>query len=324
MSQSKLKQVFSYQSWVHAVSGSAGSVIAMSAFYPLDTVRSRLQLEEPERRKALSTWRVLRSLIDEEGFETLYRGLVPVLESLCISNFVYFYTFHSLKALRGGGGQSALGDLLLGSLAGVVNVLTTTPCWVVNTRLKMKGLGQQHGKRANGPVASGSDVQYDGLLDGLQYIARTEGVRGLWAGAVPSLMLVINPAIQFMVYESLKRRLTAAGNAKSSPSAITFFSIGAVAKMIATVLTYPLQLIQTKLRHGNTDRSLNLPPNVDTVQMLLIILKRQGVAGLFRGLEAKLLQTVLTAALMFMAYEKIARFVTSLLLTKGGVTAVRH
>uniref|UniRef100_A0A182WJ54 Peroxisomal membrane protein PMP34 n=1 Tax=Anopheles minimus TaxID=112268 RepID=A0A182WJ54_9DIPT len=319
MSQSKLKQVFSYQSWVHAVSGSAGSVIAMSAFYPLDTVRSRLQLEEPERRKALSTWRILRNLIDEEGFETLYRGLVPVLESLCISNFVYFYTFHSLKALRNGG-QSALGDLLLGSLAGVVNVLTTTPCWVVNTRLKMKGLGQ-HAKH-NG--ASGTEVQYDGLLDGLQYIARTEGVRGLWAGAIPSLMLVINPAIQFMVYEALKRRLTAGGTGKTTPSAITFFSIGAIAKMIATVLTYPLQLVQTKLRHGNTDRNLNLPADVDTVQMLLIILKRQGVAGLFRGLEAKLLQTVLTAALMFMAYEKIARFVTSLLLTKGGVTAVRH
>uniref|UniRef100_A0A182PQB9 Peroxisomal membrane protein PMP34 n=1 Tax=Anopheles epiroticus TaxID=199890 RepID=A0A182PQB9_9DIPT len=325
MAQSKLKQVFSYQSWVHAVSGSAGSVIAMSAFYPLDTVRSRLQLEEPERRKALSTWRVLRSLIDEEGFETLYRGLVPVLESLCISNFVYFYTFHSLKALRGGGGQSALGDLLLGSLAGVVNVLTTTPCWVVNTRLKMKGLGQQHATKRTGPAGTGSkqDVQYDGLLDGLQYIARTEGIRGLWAGAVPSLMLVINPAIQFMVYEALKRRLTAGGNAKT-PTAITFFSIGAVAKMIATVLTYPLQLVQTKLRHGNTDRNLNLPPDVDTVQMLLIILKRQGIAGLFRGLEAKLLQTVLTAALMFMAYEKIARFVTSLLLSKGGVTAIRH
>ena len=31
-----------------------------------------------------------------------------------------------------------------------------------------------------------------------------------------------------------------------------------------------------------------------------------GVLGLYKGLEAKLLQTVLTAALMFMTYEKIA------------------
>ncbi|XP_058053901.1 peroxisomal membrane protein PMP34 [Anopheles bellator] len=327
MAQSKLKQVFSYQSWVHAVSGSAGSVIAMSAFYPLDTVRSRLQLEEPERRKALSTWRILKHLIEEEGFATLYRGLVPVLESLCISNFVYFYTFHSLKALRSGGssGQSALGDLVLGSLAGIVNVLTTTPFWVVNTRLKMKGLDQRIVGAVNGHASkeqrsNTTNVAYEGLLDGLQYIARTEGVRGLWAGAVPSLLLVLNPAIQFMVYEALKRRVTEgpAGTVVRSPSALTFFSIGAIAKMIATVLTYPLQLVQTKLRHGNADKSLNLPADIDTVQLLLIILKRQGVGGLYRGLEAKLLQTVLTAALMFMAYEKIARFVTSLLISNHG------
>jgi adenine nucleotide transporter 17 len=36
--------------------------------------------------------------------------------------------------------------------------------------------------------------------------------------------------------------------------------------------------------------------------------------GLYKGMEAKLLQTVLTAALMFAAYEKIASFVFKLLL----------
>lgn len=305
MAQSKpLNQVFSYLSWVHAVSGATGSVIAMSAFYPLDTVRSRLQLEEPERRKALSTWAVLKQLIAEEGFSTLYRGIVPVLESLCISNFVYFYTFHSMKALRTAAdvAPSALSDLLLGSLAGVVNVFSTTPFWVVNTRLKMKGLGHR---------IKDNTANYDNLIDGLIYIGRTEGAKGLWAGALPSLLLVTNPAIQFMVYESLKRRLTADGGRNTS--AVTFFAIGAVAKAIATVLTYPLQVIQTKLRHGNTDKSLDLPPDTDMLQMLLVILKKQGLAGLFRGLEAKLLQTVLTAALMFMTYEKIARFVTMLL-----------
>lgn len=34
--------------------------------------------------------------------------------------------------------------------------------------------------------------------------------------------------------------------------------------------------------------------------------RKFGLAGLFKGLEAKLLQTVLTAALMFLLYEKIA------------------
>jgi len=44
--------------------------------------------------------------------------------------------------------------------------------------------------------------------------------------------------------------------------------------------------------------------------------RKQGISGLYRGMEAKLLQTVLTAALMFLVYEKIARFVFRLLLHK--------
>ena len=41
------------------------------------------------------------------------------------------------------------------------------------------------------------------------------------------------------------------------------------------------------------------------------ILRRHGVSELFRGLEAKLLQTVLTSALMFVAYEVISDAVFS-------------
>lgn len=250
----------------------------------------------------MSTMAVLKQLMTEEGIETLYRGIVPVLQSLCISNFVYFYTFHSFKALRGNKAQqSAVIDLLMGAISGVVNVLTTTPFWVVNTRLKMKGIN----------ALTNKSTPYDSLMDGLFYIAKSEGLAALWAGALPSLILVSNPAIQFMTYEAIKRRVT-----KNNPklSAVSFFAIGAVSKAIATVLTYPLQLIQTKLRHGSSEKNLHLPPDAGVIDMLMFILKRQGIAGLFRGLEAKLLQTVLTAALMFMAYEKIARFVTSLLL----------
>lgn len=251
-------------------------------------------------RKAQSTLEIIKLLTANEGFSTLYRGIVPVLQSLCISNFVYFYTFHSLKTLAGIESQSAVRDLFLGTIAGVVNVMTTTPFWVVNTRLKTMIVRP-----------------YTNLINGLFYIWKTEGIQGLWAGAVPSLMLVSNPALQFMMYEALKRRVA---KLSSTPSAITFFLIGALAKTFATCLTYPLQLIQTKLRHGHktSDKPMgNLSPNTGVIQMLLTILKANGFAGLFVGLEAKLLQTVLTAALMFTAYEKIANFVMTLLIRKS-------
>lgn len=294
------KNIFTYDTLVHAISGAAGSVVAMSAFYPLDTVRSRLQLEEGRQSK--NTLAIIRELVAKEGPYTLYRGMVPVLQSLCMSNFVYFYTFHGLKELRSKRNQTASSDLLIASIAGVINVLTTTPLWVVNTRLKMRGVGI---------TSETNNNEYTTLYDGLKHIWKYEGVEKLWAGTLPSLMLVANPAIQFMTYESMKRRIgISVGGAQ--PPAWMFFAIGAIAKTIATSLTYPLQLVQTKLRHGH--KYPNLPPNAGTLQILFYILKKQGVSGLYRGMEAKLLQTVLTAALMFLAYEKIARFVFRILL----------
>lgn len=52
--------------------------------------------------------------------QSLYRGWFPVISSLCCSNFVYFYTFNSLKKLTAsGGGKSRPGkDLLMGIASG--------------------------------------------------------------------------------------------------------------------------------------------------------------------------------------------------------------
>lgn len=327
MSQSKVASgFFSYNLFVHATSGSAASCVALLAAFPFLTILQRKQRKEKlifsgdfelishqcfieidiilllvddlKSVKHLNTFQLIQYLIQKEGIGSLYRGLVPVMQSSCISNFVYFYVFHLLKSYRSREAQSAAGDLLLGALAGSVNVLSTTPFWVVNTRLKMKGIS--------------GDLPYNDLISGLKYIARTEGFQKLWSGTTASLMLVVNPAIQFSVYEAIKRYLTKLYG-KETPSVLYFFFLGAAAKLVSTFMTYPLQLIQTKMRHGSDEMRKNLPPNAGTFEMLIYILKKSGFKGLYCGLEAKSAQTVLTAALMFMTYEKIIRFVKMLL-----------
>ncbi|KAE8282985.1 Peroxisomal membrane protein PMP34 [Larimichthys crocea] len=291
--------VFTYESLVHAVSGAMGSVTAMTVFFPLDTARLRLQVDE--HRKAKSTPAILAEIVKEEGLQALYRGWFPVICSLCCSNFVYFYCFHGLKANWLKGRQStSSSDLIIGIAAGIVNVLVTTPLWVVNTRLKLQG--------SNFRNADIRPTNYSGILDAFMQIIRGEGVGALWNGTFPSLLLVLNPAIQFMIYEGLKRQLR--GGVPRELSFVEAFMIGAVAKMVATVVTYPLQTIQSILRFGqfneSTDKS-KLLSSLRTIKCLLVNrVRKNGILGLFKGLEAKLLQTVLTAALMFLLYEKIA------------------
>jgi len=295
------RSLISYDNLVHALAGAAGSVTAMSVFYPLDTVRSLLQVDE--KRRSLNTVSMIIQIIEEEGFSSLYRGLFPVLTTICASNFVYFYTFHGLKGQYSG--QNAPRDLLLASVAGIVNVVATAPLWVVNTRIKLQGA------KLKTPGLH-SAVKYNGIIDGLIKIGMLEGVSGLWSGMLPSLLLVSNPAIQFMVYEAIKRNLQAVYDSKEL-SSLTYFCIGALAKTAATFATYPLQILQSKLRYAN--KTYGNEERGSILRMLLYIIRSQGLSGLYKGLEAKLLQTVLTAALMFLCYEKIAALV--FLLLKG-------
>ncbi|MEE6525970.1 hypothetical protein FKM82_026313 [Ascaphus truei] len=84
--------------------------------------------------------------------------------------------------------------------------------------------------------------------DAFHQILRDEGLPALWNGTFPSLLLVFNPAIQFMFYEGLKRQLL---RRQAELSSLEVFAIGAVAKAIATTLTYPLQTVQSVLRFGH-------------------------------------------------------------------------
>ncbi|XP_036408465.1 peroxisomal membrane protein PMP34 [Megalops cyprinoides] len=299
MGSEKVIEVFTYESLVHAVAGAMGSVTAMTVFFPLDTARLRLQVDE--KRKARSTPAVLAEIVKEEGLLAPYRGWFPVICSLCCSNFVYFYCFHSLKAGWLRGQRSTPGrDLIIGIVAGVVNVLVTTPLWVVNTRLKLQGA-----KFRNTDIRP---THYTGITDAFAQIVKEEGVGALWNGTFPSLLLVLNPAVQFMIYEGLKRHLRRGVHRELS--SVEVFVIGAIAKAIATTVTYPLQTVQSILRFGQhrqqPDRSRLLSSLRNVMYLLINRVRKYGVLGLFKGLEAKLLQTVLTAALMFLLYERIA------------------
>ncbi|XP_025018150.1 peroxisomal membrane protein PMP34-like [Tetranychus urticae] len=292
--------LFTYDSLVHAMAGSAGGVTAMTTFYPLDIVRSRLQVDDLAKGK--NTWALIKEILDSEGLEGLYRGLEPVLISLCASNFVYFYSFHGLRAMFKNSEPSALRDLFLGSIAGTFNVLLTTPLWVVNMRMKMQGA-----KLKNGGEMTRNAPRYKNIFHGIYKIASTEGVPALWAGAIPSLVLVTNPAIQFMIYENLKRR-TQLWTGKEQIKGSNALLLGAISKSLSTVLTYPLQLVQSKLRYGSEDVK-----NKNMMQVIRMILRRNGPGGLYKGMEAKLYQTVLATALMFFTYEKIAAFVFTIM-----------
>lgn len=170
--------------------------------------------------------------------KTLYKGSTPIAFTLAISNFIFFYTLQATKQIF----HETSASLLTSTIAGVINVLLTNPFWVANLRLVKNN---EYGDK------------YKGLFHCVREIWRKEGPGQLWAGLGASLLLVSNPAIQYYVYEKVKLDLMRNRNfgrvALGSSLAFSLtpteaFCVGALAKGVATVMTYPLQLAQVLMR----------------------------------------------------------------------------
>jgi adenine nucleotide transporter 17 len=277
-------------------------------------------IANPKEKSAIA---VLLNIIKAEGYAGLFSGLSPMLVSLGSSNFVFFYWHTALKAaVRAARPPSerhldvdVLTSLFLAFLAGCINVIMTSPLWVAFTRIM--GKQDKYGQLT--------------IFQALSLITKEEGIASLWSGLGPSLVLVSNPTIQFVTFEKLKSAIlrTLHGvelnqdkdsmletinneDAKVDENdAIEFikqtapeltsvqaFIVGGLSKLVATILTYPLQVAQTEMRAGGKYKG--------TVHCLKTIYEKEGIQGWFKGFSAKIVQTVLTSAAMFLLYEKIS------------------
>mmetsp|Transcript_37036 Transcript_37036/g.72285 ORF Transcript_37036/g.72285 Transcript_37036/m.72285 type:complete len:350 (+) Transcript_37036:123-1172(+) len=314
-------QLFSVTALSHAVSGSVGGNVAMLAFYPLDQLVMRAQTAgKGKSRNPLSA---MKHVLEVEGIGGLYRGLGSTLMTLFAANFIYFYAFHLLRiGFTRNEVSRALGkklrisraffNLALGTLAGAINVAFVQPLWVANARLKLQGT-EGHG-----------EARYKGVVDVLCKVYKEEGPTKLWAGVSSSLLLCLNPAIQFAVYETIKKFLVRRnqGAGRETLTSAQAFVLGAFSKWCATLTTYPLQVAQTRLRfQSSSDRSSLAIGNVayhGTIDCIAKIYKYEGFDGLFRGVQTKLWHSTLISALMFLTYEKIQAAVEGFVLSQAG------
>lgn len=264
--------------------------------------------------------------------------------------------------------------LLSGVEAGCYMVLVTNPLWLIKTRLQLQSEGQALGWNAQAAVAAtpgtgptgaggggGVVVQqrnYTGFIDAARSIVRHEGgIRGLYRGVVPALFLTSHGAVQFMAYEWLKKEAERLGWATRRPSnqngglAATASSastvldmpphltmvVGVASKVAATVLTYPYQVIKSRLQlrdmlmavtdtaaGGSTTSAAAATTGAATSQQaqqqfvlrskytgvidcVTQTVRHEGLRGFYKGFVANCLKVAPTAAITFVVYEQVVK-----------------
>ncbi|ABN64700.1 ADP/ATP carrier protein [Scheffersomyces stipitis CBS 6054] len=341
-----------------AASGALASVIANTLVYPLDLSKTLIQTQvkkHPHKTgadiptppsdsdiedsvykqketksgelKYKNTLDVLRKIYAKKGVLGWYHGLFSSILGTAAQNFSYFYWYTIVKRVYANlykhipnHRASTLTELFLGAVAAAISQMFTMPIGVVTTQ-------QQ------------TDKSHKNLLQLTQDILEEDGVSGLWRGLRVSLVLCINPSITYGSYERLKQVFY---GSKEFLGPLESFSIGVLAKSLATVATQPLIVSKAMLqKKSKTKKEAGKPKpkpeheddeddDDDDIRFdsfthaLAHLWHTERFRGLYKGIAPQLLKGVFVQGLLFMFKDQLDiffLFLLSLLKKKKGIAS---
>ncbi|KAM0741544.1 hypothetical protein ACQRIT_004401 [Beauveria bassiana] len=279
----------------HALAGAGGGILSMILTYPLITLSTRAQVESKKADSKFSD--AVQKIIAREGVAGLYSGINSALFGISVTNFVYYYWYEwtrsffeaaAVKAGRASKKLTTVESMIAGAIAGSATVVLTNPIWVVNTRVttyKHDVDADLEAARKGRPAA-----RRPSTLATLMTLLKKEGPQALFSGVMPALVLVINPILQYTLFEQMKNAVE--GRRKVTPT-IAFF-LGALGKLFATSVTYPYITVKSQMHVASGSSKKE-----GMSQTLNRIVREEGYAGLYKGIGPKVTQSVLTAAFLF-------------------------
>lgn len=183
--------------------------------------------------------------------------------------------------------------MIAGAIAGSATVIMTNPIWVVNTRMTTrKHQVEEKTKAASGDAeeagaastASSKPTKAPGTLATVMALLRNEGPQALFAGVLPALVLVINPILQYTLFEQMKN---AVEKKRRMTPTIAFF-LGALGKLFATSVTYPYITVKSQAHVAGREGKKE-----GMTAAIRRIVKEEGYAGLYKGMYLLLCCSIL-------------------------------
>ncbi|KAL6181874.1 hypothetical protein ACLB2K_048522 [Fragaria x ananassa] len=164
-------------------------------------------------------------------------------------------------------------------------------------------------------VQNPHSIKYNGTVQGLKYIWRTEGFRGLFKGnGTNCARIVPNSAVKFFSYEEASRGIlwfyrqqtgddflpSLTENAQLTP--LLRLGAGACAGIIAMSATYPMDLVRGRL----TVQTENSPRHYRGIfHALSTVFREEGPRALYKGWLPSVIGVIPYVGLNFSVYESL-------------------
>jgi solute carrier family 25 folate transporter 32 len=268
-----------------AVAGFVAGFTSSATLYPLEVIKSRFQMGKHANFSYSNTFEGLRSAYISGGFRELYRGFPAGLVGSTLSWGAYFWLYEGLKkevASYRGFAQPGPIDHWASSIVSSSIVQTLLcPLWVVK-------LNQQLGNA-------------DKFWPAARSLYRSEGMGGLYRGLIPGYWSCGHLAIQFVLYEEMKRRVI-----DLTPyTTINTVAATVVSKSFATILTSPIEVVKVRLRSSSVSRT-------QTIRSICSeIWSKEGYRGFYKGVGTALIRILPGQCVTFVTYESVMKLLSN-------------
>eukprot|EP00026_Physarum_polycephalum_P014033 Phypoly_transcript_14500.p1 GENE.Phypoly_transcript_14500~~Phypoly_transcript_14500.p1 ORF type:complete len:292 (+),score=10.13 Phypoly_transcript_14500:98-973(+) len=256
------------------------STSATFVFHPLELVKTKLQAQDNECKGriryggAIDACKMIWRL---EGIRGFYYGLSPSLVANGISWGSCFFIYRYIQS--GHTKFNFVDQVIAASAAGILTTIVTNPVWVIKNRLQIQ-TSILHTKH------------YRGVSDAFRTIWRVEGIKGFYAGLGMSLASNSHAAVQLVL---LDRLCDFVDRSSWGGGFFTALTVGGVARLVASVLTYPLQTVRTRLQE-RPGGGLRYQGTKDAFGS---IYRNEGIQGFYRGFAVSTARTIPQAAYTF-------------------------
>lgn len=297
--------------WRPFVYGGLSSCTAEFGTFPIDTTKTRLQIQGQRLDGRFRTVRyhgmfhALVVITREEGVRALYSGIGPALLRQSTYGTIKFGIYYSLKSwVAEPEKEDMFVNVGCGVVAGTVSSAIANPTDVLKVRMQ----------------AACTSMQRKTLIECFREVYRYEGLTGLWRGVVPTAQrAAVLTAIELPIYDFSKHwliRSNIMGDTVSNHFVSSFVSSlgGAVASTPIDVIRVRL-MNQRRLKSGihfgfgmSSDFSRSKTRLYrSTIDCFVQTVRHEGFSALYRGFLPTWLRMGPWNIIFFISYEKLKK-----------------
>ncbi|KAI8330973.1 mitochondrial carrier domain-containing protein [Chlamydoabsidia padenii] len=269
----------------NAFAGALAGIAEHCAMYPVDSIKTRMQVIQtaPATPSSTSPTLALNQQVQSSS-RNLWRGVNSVVLGAGPAHALHFATYEFCKEYYGANrqGHHPLASAAAGATATFAHDVMMNPFDVIKQRMQL------------------GDSAYRSVRECAHKVFAKEGITAFYISLPTTLAMSIPfQSIQFATYEYLRKVLNPQGGYDPSTHVIA----GGLAGAVASSLTTPLDVVKTLLQTRGQSHDARIRGATGFLDAATIIKERYGLRGFFRGFRPRVLTHMPSAAISWSVYE---------------------